>query len=52
MIDKAFIKLEQRVPFGLNRPEDIAELALYLAADESNQLSGRVISINGGLSFP
>lgn len=52
VIDKAFIKLEQRVPFGLNRPEDIAELALYLAADESNQLSGRVISINGGLSFP
>lgn len=49
---KAFQKIEQRAAFGLNRPEDLAELATYLAAKESDQLSGATISINGGVSFP
>lgn len=49
---KAFQKIEQRAAFGLNKPQDIAELATYLAAGESDQLSGATISINGGVSFP
>ncbi len=49
---KAFRKIESRSPFGLNEPEDVANLALFLAADESDQISGATMSVNGGLSFP
>ena len=49
---KAFEKIEAKAPFGLNEPADLAELALYLAAPESDQLSGATLSINGGISFP
>lgn len=49
---KAFKKIESKAPFGLNAPADLAELALYLAAPESDQLSGATISVNGGISFP
>lgn len=52
VIVKAFRKIEERAPFGLNRPEDLADLALYLASPESDQLSGATISLNGGISFP
>ncbi len=52
VIVKAFRKLEERTPFGLNRPDDLAELAVYLAGRESDQLTGATISINGGISFP
>lgn len=52
VIVKAFRKIEERAPFGLNEPADLAELALYLAAPESDQLSGATISVNGGISFP
>ena len=31
---------------------DIAEAALYLAAEESNSLTGCLLSVNGGVSFP
>lgn len=49
---KIFQKVEERVPFRLNKPDDIAQLALFLASDDSNQISGQVFSVNGGLSFP
>lgn len=52
VIVKAFRKIEEKAPFGINRPDDLAELALYLAAKESDQLSGATISVNGGISFP
>lgn len=49
---KLFKKAEERIPFGMNKPDDIAQLALYLASDDSNQVSGQIFSVNGGLSFP
>jgi 2-hydroxycyclohexanecarboxyl-CoA dehydrogenase len=49
---RAFQKIEGRSPFGLNRPEDIAELVVFLAGDGARQISGATISVNGGLSFP
>ena len=52
VIIKAFRKIEANAPFGLNEPEDLAELALYLAAPESDRLSGATFSLNGGISFP
>ncbi|MCX6000456.1 MAG: SDR family oxidoreductase [Chloroflexi bacterium] len=49
---KLFNKAEARIPLGINKPDDIAQLALYLASDDSNQITGQVFSVNGGLSFP
>ncbi len=47
-----FKKAEERMPFGMNRPDDIAHMALFLASDESNQITGQTFSITGGLTFP
>jgi 2-hydroxycyclohexanecarboxyl-CoA dehydrogenase len=49
---RAFQKIESRTPFGLNQPDDIAELVLFLAGDGARQITGATISVNGGLSFP
>ncbi len=39
------------IPLGrMGRPEDIAELAVYLASDESSWLTGAAIPIDGGLT--
>jgi meso-butanediol dehydrogenase / (S,S)-butanediol dehydrogenase / diacetyl reductase len=39
------------IPLGrLGRPEDVAELAVYLASDESSWLTGVAIPLDGGLS--
>ncbi len=47
-----FKRAEERMPFGINKPEDIAKLALFLASEDSNQITGQIFSISGGLSFP
>jgi 3-oxoacyl-[acyl-carrier protein] reductase len=52
VISKAFAKLKARTPFRLNKPQDIANLAVFLASEESDQISGASLSINGGISFP
>lgn len=49
---KAFAKIEAKTPFRLNVPSDIAKTALFLACPDSDQISGAVISVNGGISFP
>jgi 2-hydroxycyclohexanecarboxyl-CoA dehydrogenase len=51
-IFKIFKRAEERMPFGINRPDDIAQLALFLASKDSNQITGQIFSISGGLSFP
>jgi len=51
-ISKAFSKIEGRSAFGLNKPEDVAAAVLFFTGDESDQISGATISVNGGLSFP
>jgi len=43
-------KIEQAIPFGITKPEDVAEAALFFASEESKQITGQVLSINGGLS--
>jgi 2-hydroxycyclohexanecarboxyl-CoA dehydrogenase len=52
VIVKAFRKLEAKAAFRLNTAEDLAEMALFLVAPASDQLSGATISVNGGVSFP
>jgi 2-deoxy-D-gluconate 3-dehydrogenase len=47
-----FKKAEERMPFGMNRPEDIAAVALFLASEASDQMTGQIFSVSGGLSFP
>ena len=47
-----FKKAEERMPFGINRPDDLAQMALFLASDDSNQITGQTFSITGGLTFP
>jgi 2-hydroxycyclohexanecarboxyl-CoA dehydrogenase len=47
-----FKKAEERMPFGINRPEHIAAMALFLASEDSSQITGQIFSISGGLSFP
>jgi 2-hydroxycyclohexanecarboxyl-CoA dehydrogenase len=49
---KLFGKLSERFPWG--RPpsaEEVARVAVFLASEESAQVTGQTISVNGGLSF-
>jgi 3-oxoacyl-[acyl-carrier protein] reductase len=52
VIWRAFDKIEAASPLGLNDPEDVAALALFLGSDASRRITGATISSNGGLSFP
>lgn len=46
-VQKGFL---QQVPLGrFAEPEEVAELALYLASDAAGYVTGQVIGINGGL---
>ena len=46
-VRKAFL---QQIPLGrFAAPEEVAELALYLASDAAGYVTGQVIGINGGL---
>jgi 3-oxoacyl-[acyl-carrier protein] reductase len=35
----------------IGRPEDVANLAVFLASDEAKYISGQVIRVDGGLMF-
>jgi NAD(P)-dependent dehydrogenase (short-subunit alcohol dehydrogenase family) len=39
-----------RYPFGVGQPEDIANVALFLASDESRMVNGAAIPAEGGMS--
>ena len=47
-----FKKAEEKMPFGINKPEDVAEAALFFASADSDQITGQTLSVNGGLAFP
>ena len=36
----------------IGRPEDIADLALFLASDRAKHLTGQLISVSGGAYMP
>lgn len=49
---RLFGKIAQRFPTG--RPptaEEVARVAAFLVSDETSQVTGQTISVNGGLSF-
>ena len=39
-----------RYPFAVGQPEDIANVALFLASDESRMVNGAAIPAEGGFS--
>lgn len=43
-------KTARRYPFGVGEPEEIANVALFLASDESRMITGAVIPADGGMS--
>lgn len=44
-------RFEKMIPLGrLGRPEDVANLALFLASDESSFITGALIVIDGGIT--
>lgn len=51
-IGKIFRKAVEGIPFWPITADDVAELALYLAADVSGRITGQTVSISGGLTFP
>ena len=42
--------MAQRYPFGVGEPEDIANVALFLASDELRMVNGAAIPAEGGMS--
>lgn len=45
-------KFEDAIPLGrMGTPEDIAKLAVFLASDDSDYITGQAININGGSEF-
>lgn len=42
--------IDKRHPFGYGMPDDIANIALFLASDESRMINGAVIPAEGGAS--
>lgn len=49
---KVFAKALERFPFGrAPNVDEVARAVVFLARDESAQITGQTISVNGGLSF-
>ena len=46
-LKKAFINKIPLKRYGT--PEDVAEVAIFLASDKSNFITGEIIDVNGGL---
>jgi NAD(P)-dependent dehydrogenase (short-subunit alcohol dehydrogenase family) len=44
-------KARQRYPFGVGQPQEIANIALFLASDESRMINGTAIPADGGMSY-
>jgi acetoacetyl-CoA reductase/3-oxoacyl-[acyl-carrier protein] reductase len=52
MPDKALDRVRAQIPLGrLGKPEEIARVVGFLAADESAYITGQVWAVNGGLDM-
>ncbi len=48
-VKKSFI---QKIPLSrLGRPDEVAKVAVFLASDDSNYITGQVINVDGGISI-
>ena len=42
----------KQIPLGsFGKPEDVAELVLFLASDKAKYISGQVICVDGGMAM-
>lgn len=48
---KVLERIEQLMLLGMGKPEDIAHAVLFFASEESNHITGQVLSVSGGLTF-
>ena len=50
--DKVLERLRSQIPVGrLGRPEEIARVVAFLAADDSSYITGQIWAVNGGLDM-
>jgi NAD(P)-dependent dehydrogenase (short-subunit alcohol dehydrogenase family) len=47
---RLFAKAEKLAALGVVGPDDLAQMAVYLASPAAARLTGQAISINGGIS--
>jgi acetoacetyl-CoA reductase len=52
MPDKALDRIRKQIPLGrLGKPEEVARIVGFLAADESAYVTGQIWAVNGGLDM-
>jgi acetoacetyl-CoA reductase/3-oxoacyl-[acyl-carrier protein] reductase len=52
MSEKALDRVRSQIPMGrLGRPEEVARVVAFLAADDSAYITGQVWAVNGGLDM-
>jgi acetoacetyl-CoA reductase/3-oxoacyl-[acyl-carrier protein] reductase len=50
--DKVLDRIRGQIPVGrLGRPEEIARVVCFLAADQSAYITGQIWAVNGGLDM-
>jgi len=50
--EKVLSRIRAQIPVGrLGKPEEIARVVAFLAADESAYITGQIWSVNGGLDM-
>lgn len=47
--EKIYQKEDQKMPFGLIMPEDVAELAFFLGSNLSKRITGEIVMMDSGL---
>ena len=49
--EKAIKKIPKQIPLKrIGEPEDVAEMALFLASDRARQITGGVFVVDGGIT--
>lgn len=43
--------ITRQIPFGLGKPEHVADAVLFFASEASDYITGQVLSVSGGLTF-
>ncbi|OGF54942.1 MAG: hypothetical protein A2Z21_08875 [Candidatus Fraserbacteria bacterium RBG_16_55_9] len=49
--NKILTSIEKYMPFGLGKPEYIADAVLFFASEASDYITGQVLSVSGGLTY-
>ena len=50
--DKVLDRIRAQIPVGrLGRPEEVARVVAFLAADDASYITGQIWSVNGGMDM-